>query len=141
MGRGVGITRIVNIANAAAAGESGAWNHMRSDGPAKYAKEGKWKVELEGNIGRLYHYGTKMLEWRYGRRTLPMSIEITGWWVGWGSASDQEGVNAALRALGSEKHYYRDARGGGPRVNPGYRVSASVGRAASSISSITPPEY
>ena len=53
MGRGVGITRIVNIANAAAAGESGAWNHMRSDGPAKYAKEGKWKVELEGNIGRL----------------------------------------------------------------------------------------
>lgn len=144
MEKGAGVRQMVHVANAAAAGETGAWNHMKKDGPAKYLKKGPWRVELEGNIGRLYHYGTKMLEWSYGRRTLPMTITVTGWWAGHGSASDQTGVNAALSGLGlSHMRYRRDQAGGGARVNPGgsYRVSASVGRAASSISAITPPEY
>ena len=84
-------------------------------------------------MAALYHYGTRMLEWSY-RGT---DIAITGWWPGWGSVSDQQGVNAALHALGSNKRYSRDKRGGGPRVNP-YRVSASVGRG---LNVITPPVY
>ena len=116
---------------------------------ARYGS-GPWHVTVEGhNLGggyesitatvALYHYSTKMLEWHYKPST--GDVQITGWWIGHGSVSDQQGVNAALSALGSNKRYSRDARGGGPRVNPGYRISASVGRAASSISSITPPEY
>lgn len=137
MGRGVGIEDLVQ--------RSLAGQLYKKDGPVYYAKTGKWKVENEAQTGgltvtgRLFHYGTKMLEWKIDTRR--GTAAITGWWIGWGSASDQEGVNAALRGLGSSLRYHRDTRGGGPRVNPGYRVSASVGRAASSISAITPPEY
>lgn len=134
--KGAAVYQMVNVANAAAVGEIGAYNYMRKDGPARYLKKGPWKVELEHNIGRLYHYGTKMLEWEYGRRTLPITIKVTGWWSGHGSASDQTGVNATLRALDSKLRY---SRKGGAHVNPAsYRVSASVGRM---LAPITPPEY
>lgn len=73
-----------------------------------------------------------MLRWRY---TDPIIIE--GWWVGWGSVSDQTGVNAALRALGSPMRYSRDRSGGGPRVNPSFRVPGAMAK----LSPITPPVY
>lgn len=106
--------------------------HMGSRGSYK---SGPWRVERTGLTGgALYHYGTKMLEWRWDDR----EAEITGWWAGWGSVSDQQGVNAALRTLGSPLRYSRDRAGGGARVNPSYRVSASVAR---TFQAITPPEY
>lgn len=92
-----------------------------------------WAVHVEWvgseRILSLRHYSTKMLEWT-------ADGQVLGWWAGWGSVSDQQGVNAALSEIGSPMRYHRDARGGGPRVNP-YRVSSSV----RSIVSHTPPVY
>lgn len=118
----------------------------RKDGPVYYAARGPWRVESEAGAGglhhtqRLIHYGTKMLEWRLDTRhaiaghTMPATV--TGWWIGHGSVSDQTGVNAALRALGSSMRYSRDTRGGGPRVNP-YRIASGMAR----LTNITPPVY
>ena len=87
---------------------------------------GPWRVELHGGTGKLFHYGTQMLEWKY--KDYHGNVEITGTWTGWGSTSDQQGVNAALYALGSPMRYSRDKRGGGPRINPRRRRNASVTR-------------
>lgn len=132
MAKGIIVGRLINSALGASPGSS-----KREWGSRP------WKVRIESwdghGVGALYHYGTKMLEF-----TLEYPSTILGWWAGWGSVSDQQGVNAALSALGQSKmRYSRDRAGGGARVNPGgsYRISASVGRAASSISAITPPEY
>lgn len=139
MARGIIVGRLVKKATLSYA--TGRAMGMRKDGSVYVAKTGPWRVEMAwgtgGAVAALYHYGTRMLEWSYSGT----DIKITGWWVGHGSVSDQQGVNAALHELGAPQRYYRDIRGGGPRVNPGYRLSASVSRAASSISSITPPEY
>lgn len=131
MASGIGIKRMIHATHSYARGR----------------KAGHWSTQCavtsqESLLCSLHHYGTKMLEWHFQPDKHPRVV-MTGWWVGYGSASDQGGVNAALDALGLPQHYYRDARGGGPRVNPGasYRVSASVGRAASSIRAITPPDY
>ena len=111
--------------------------YLRKDGPTFYAKSGPWKAEIDASdrnriVYALYHYGTKMLEWKIDDRN---QVVITGWWKGWGSVSDQTGVNAALHELGSPMRYSRDKRGGGARVNP-YRVgSTAVLRVA------TPPTY
>jgi len=95
-------------------------------------RNGPWRVTRTGLAGgALYHYGTKMLEWVWDER----EAQITGWWVGHGSVSDQTGVNAALDALGSPLRYHRDARGGGPRVNP-FRAGVGAG-----IRAQTPPVY
>ncbi len=107
---------------------------LRRDGPTVYAKSGPWRVELEGRTARLIHHGTKMLEWHYDLTN--MSIPITGAWTGWGSVSDQTGVNAALWALGSKLRYSRDRKGGGPRINP-FRVASGMSR----LTNITPPVY
>lgn len=124
MARGIIVQRLIKSA------------HM---GQRSRYSNGPWAVTRTGLTGgALYHYGTKMLEWQWDER----EAQITGWWIGHGSVSDQQGVNAALSALGSPMRYYRDTRGGGPRVNPtSYRMSSMVGRAASSISAITPPDY
>lgn len=108
---------------------------------ARDYRSGPWSTQCavtsqDTLLCSLHHYGTRMLEWHYHPNQHP-PVTITGWWVGHGSVSDQQGVNAALKALGSEKRYYRDERGGGPRVNP-YRVAASVSRG---ITAITPPVY
>jgi hypothetical protein len=69
-------------------------------------------------VWRLKHYADDMLEWQVQRDLggYPVRITITGTWTGWGSVSDQTGVNAALRALGSTLYYARDIRGGGARI-------------------------
>ena len=129
MAQGVGVQRLVKR----------AMDHVRfGPGTGKVFGGRPWSVHVEWiggtRILSLHHYGTKMLEWE----TLSGDdVKILGWWAGWGSVSDQTGVNAALRTLGSNKRYSRDRRGGGPRVNP-YRVSASVGRG---LNVITPPVY
>lgn len=97
-------------------------HHARRTG--RSGKRGPWRVEVDGHAGISYgyliHYGTRMLKWRWE------PLEILESWTGYGSVSDQTGVNAALDALGSRLHYSRDARGGGPRINP-FRVGSMVG--------------
>jgi hypothetical protein len=120
-------------------GAAGGYGGLRKDGPARYTKVGPWRAELEGHTGRLFHYGTKMLEWTYQLHAgdSPMTITVTETWTGHGSVSDQTGVNGALDALGSRLHYYRDSRGGGPRINPSFRVGSMVG----TLRSISPAQY
>lgn len=72
---------------------------------------GHWRVIHDGTHS-LYHYGTKMLEWEHtmsGTRMLEQS-------TGWGSVSDQNGMNTAFRILNLPYRYCRDQRGGGPRI-------------------------
>lgn len=101
-------------------------------------KEGKlgsrpWTVEVTfHNLGGmatdmykkicLYHYGTKML---VAHVDYSGHAAIKETWTGWGSVSDQSGMNAALWALGSNMRYSRDTKGGGPRVNP-FRVASMI---------------
>jgi len=65
-------------------------------------RAGHWRIiPAESVVGSedldacaLYHYGTCMLAWRRcDNRVLYLS-------TGWGSASDQNGMNVALRVLG-----------------------------------------
>lgn len=90
-------------------------------------------------IMHLYHYGTAMLKWQ--QEFSPQGHDRGGIimesWTGYGSVSDQSGVNSALLAIGSELRYRRDDKGGGPRVNPTFRVPTS----SASIRAITPPVY
>ncbi len=53
-----------------------------------------------------------MLTWDPDRPTEPV---YTG--LGWGSVSDQHGMNVAFRTLGMSLYSSRDARGGGPRID------------------------
>lgn len=85
-------------------GTAGAWRVTRvvnSEGSA-----------LIDDVFQLWHYGTCMLEWHESE----MGATLTRVNTGWGSVSDQNGVNKALRVLGMNMRYRRDARGGGPRV-------------------------
>lgn len=85
-------------------GETDSWAIMRvanSDGSA-----------LLEDVFQLWHYGTCMLEWHDSE----MGATLTRTCTGRGSVSDQNGVNKALRALGMNMRYFRDARGGGPRI-------------------------
>lgn len=106
---GKGVSRIVHGSVSTGKGyTTGPWRTSVSRGP------------VGDEIQALHHYGTKMLEWTLVRNIhgVPSEPKITGTWTGWGSVSDQTGVNAALRTLGSNLRYSRDTKGGGPRVNP-----------------------
>jgi len=115
-----------------------AYARQHGVGKALKYSYGPWKVY--GTTGgsastytfSLHHYSTEMLRWRY----VPASGDITieGTWTGWGSVSDQTGVNAALHALGSNLRYSRDTKGGGPRVNPRGRRNYTYARNAVTVS-------
>lgn len=72
-----------------------------------------WRVERDGNTATLIHYATPMLTWNVED---PHDRETLDWAIGWGSVSDQNGLNTAFRVLGLPYRYDRDARGGGPRI-------------------------
>ena len=61
---------------------------------------------------QLWHYGTRMLCWRKSQR---YGLELIDCSTGWGSVSDQNGMNTAFRELGLPYRFDRDQRGGGPR--------------------------
>jgi len=69
-----------------------------------------WRVEQHRN-GRtqatLYHYSTAMLVWNVDAPTDP---DVLDYGLGWGSASDQGGMNTAFSELGLPLYYSR--RGG-----------------------------
>lgn len=67
-------------------------------------KAGPWEVvEHSDNLHTLYHHGTRMLEWReYAHYN---EMEWAG--LGWGSVSDQNGMNIAFRVLGLPYYFQR----------------------------------
>lgn len=69
---------------------------------------GAWRVErdeLDGEtVCHLYHYSTKMLSWRESE---PTDETILDYSLGWGSVSDQNGMNTAFRALGIPLYFSR----------------------------------
>lgn len=84
-----------------------------------------WRVEASPErvtdswqTHHLYHYGTRMLSWRIARHAGSDYgyTELVDYSLGWGSVSDQNGMNTAFRVLDLPYRFDRDARGGGPRV-------------------------
>lgn len=70
---------------------------------------GAWRVKTTDDGRELWHYNTRMLLWTdtiNGPELLDHSI-------GWGSVSDQNGVNTAFRTLNLP---YRYTRAGGARI-------------------------
>lgn len=72
-----------------------------------------WRVVNEQGACSLYHYSTRMLTWN---SLNPNDESLLGWSIGWGSVSDQNGMNTAFKVLGIPYRYSRDNRGGGPRI-------------------------
>jgi hypothetical protein len=79
-----------------------------------------WRVERGATWARrpeatatLYHYGTAMLSWNVDQPDDPDTLSTN---IGWGSVSDQNGMNTAFKVLGLPYRYDRNARGGGPRI-------------------------
>lgn len=84
-----------------------------------------WRVEHAGadphgwETCELWHYSTRMLVWQIKRHAgshygYTRLVEHS---IGWGSVSDQNGLNtAAFRVLDLPYRFDRDARGGGARV-------------------------
>ncbi len=86
----------------------------------KSGTAGAWRVEVGGgyekNVAELWHYGTRMLVWNVDA---PDDSEVLDWSLGWGSVSDQNGMNVAFRTLGLPYHF---DRAGGAQVTPLERV-------------------
>ena len=90
----------------------------------KAGTAGAWRVEIEnwdfrGNeqVGHLYHYSTRMLTWRLAEPTDDDYLCIA---LGWGSVSDQNGMNTAFRVLGLP---YRYDRAGGAEITRLHELS------------------
>ena len=87
---------------------------FRPDTPdgARAGSDGAWRLEKDDDVSWLWHHGTLMLSWS----VIDGQVHIWSASLGWGSVSDQGGMNRAFRALGAPFHYDRDERGGGPRI-------------------------
>ena len=73
-------------------------------------KEGPWRIETDdwddfcGKEYELWHYGTRMCRWRESVRD---GVEILIANTGYGSVSDQNGMNILFRVLGVDAYYSR----------------------------------
>lgn len=75
---------------------------------------GPWRIERNDNgTAELWHYAHRMLAWDVEQ---PSNPDVLDWDTGWGSVSDQNGMNTAFRVLGLPYRFDRDQRGGGARV-------------------------
>lgn len=84
---------------------------------ASIIKQGKgtahaWRVEREDERCELWHYSTRMLVWN-GEN--PNDPDVLDYSTGWGSVSDQNGLNTAFRAL--DLPYRYDRKGGAQIVD------------------------
>jgi|SRR5215471_14790435 len=81
-------------------------------GKGKAGSEQSWEVTRtdNGNVGRLFHYSTQMLVWDWYD---PANESVLDYSIGWGSVSDQGGMNKAFRILGLPLYY---ARKGGAEI-------------------------
>jgi hypothetical protein len=98
------------------AGSNGSWRthtwEQLDDHPGK-------------RVGVLFHYSTLMLKWNADD---PSDPEVLDYSTGWGSVSDQGGMNTAFRVLGL---WLRFERAGGARiVDTRSRVAECHGREA-----------
>lgn len=85
------IQELIERATAGDAGVAGAWRTER--------------VYIHGaRVARLYHHGTMMLQWDID---FPQGSDKLDWSLGWGSVSDQNGMNTAFRVLGLPYYYSR----------------------------------
>ena len=77
-----------------------------------------WRIERDDPMDpfrpqvTLVHYGTSLLRWNPRRPEDDHTILSTGW----GSVSDQNGLNTAFKVLGLPYRMDRDQRGGGARI-------------------------
>lgn len=76
---------------------------------------GSWRVfedEIDGKVTVriLYHYDHRMLRWNRDNPTDPEHLDYS---TGWGSVSDQGGMNTAFRTLGIPLYF---SRNGGARI-------------------------
>jgi hypothetical protein len=69
---------------------------------------GAWRVDQFRGLCTLYHYSTAMLTWN------PETGSIYCGSTGWGSVSDQNGMNTAFRIIDADYAYRRN--GGDPRI-------------------------
>lgn len=88
------------------------------NGSGRAGSGGAWRaITVRDSDGRdvceLWHHGTLMLRWNAERPSDPDVLDFS---TGWGSVSDQGGMNTAFRALGLPYRMDRDRRGGGPRI-------------------------
>lgn len=93
-------------------GTAGAWRVERDHLTVDAAPERNGPVRVVERA-TLRHYGTVMVRWRLEDPADPAVLEIG---TGWGSVSDQNGVNTACSVLGLPFRMNRDQRGGGPRI-------------------------
>lgn len=63
-----------------------------------------WQVTQDNGVCRLYHYSTCMLVWNLHD---PCDPEVLDYSLGWGSVSDQGGMNRAFEALGIPRYFSR----------------------------------
>lgn len=87
------------------------------NGKGEAGSERSWRVERDpfGDelVRELWHYSHLMLRWN---KIDPSDESVLDYHIGWGSVSDQNGMNTAFRVLGLPLRYDRDERGGGPRI-------------------------
>jgi hypothetical protein len=90
-------------------------------------RAGAWRVEREQVDGktvcRLWHYGTNMLTWNLED---PSDPDVLDYSTGWGSVSDQGGMNRAFRVLGLPLYFQR--AGGAEIVDSRARRLEDLGR-------------
>lgn len=104
-------THPLGIASNRSEKRAGAWGVKIISGPHIYDKR----------IGELYHYSTRMLVWNIDN---PLDSEVLDWSLGWGSVSDQGGMNTAFRVL--DLPYYYSRKGGPSIVSLNDRESCKI---------------
>ena len=65
---------------------------------------GSWRVEWDGDTCELWHYSHRMLRWNPSHPSDPAVLDYS---TGWGSVSDQGGMNQAFRELGLRLRFER----------------------------------
>ncbi len=82
--------------------------------PGKDVRASSWRAHYNetANELRVYHYSTRML---FATRNADGSVYPIDIDTGWGSVTDQQGMNQIFKDLRIPLKMRRDERGGGPR--------------------------
>lgn len=87
------------------------YNPDRSKLP-RTRKLGNWTITVEQDLDptltfhQIRHYGTQMLTWN-SMPTNPRDVVSASGWLGWGSVSDQNGMNEFLLTLSIPVYFSR----------------------------------
>lgn len=82
-------------------------------------RAGAWRIERRDGGYALIHYAHTMVEWTDRPETT-----VTALYTGWGSVSDQQGVNKAMSEL--DAPYYYSRAGGAHYVEVVHQDAAPV---------------